>query len=326
MTTDRLDLEVPLVSVLMPVYNGEAFIDRSVDSILKQTFTDFEVVIVDDGSTDSTAQRLRDLAARDTRVRIVTHTENRGLVASLNYGLTMCRGELVARLDADDEALPSRLEHQVAIFRSGPQIVLSASSYERVTDSGEFTRLGVPPQTHAALAIAMLVGNRIQHSTTMFRRDAVVSVGGYDVRWFPVEDYDLWLRLLEVGEYRGLPSVEVRYTLNPDGVSATRHADQEALSIERASVYLQHLLSCDCPTTIASPPSLRAVSRATSVLHSQLRWRDIPADGLYQQARLTMNAILKVDVPILRRLKILISSPRIAVMGRSHARRRIGRR
>ena len=101
-------------------------------------------------------------------------------MASLNHGLSLCRGELIARLDADDWALPTRLARQVAEFDARPELVLCASPYERVDPSGRLIRVGVPPPTHASLAMAMLVGNRVLHSTTMFRRDAVIGVGGYD--------------------------------------------------------------------------------------------------------------------------------------------------
>ena len=114
----------PEVSVLLPVYNGGPFIGRALDSVLAQTFTDFEVIIIDDGSTDETADRLRE-RAHDRRVHITRHDQNHGLVASLNEGLHQCSGSLVARLDADDSCLADRLETQVAAFRNDTDLVLS---------------------------------------------------------------------------------------------------------------------------------------------------------------------------------------------------------
>ena len=119
----------PRVSVLMPVFNGGERIGRAVDSILTQTFTDFELVVVDDGSSDHTAAELSARAV-DARLRVIRHEENVGLVASLNHGLALCRGELIARLDADDWALPSRLARQVAEFDARPELVLCASPYD----------------------------------------------------------------------------------------------------------------------------------------------------------------------------------------------------
>ena len=121
----------PRVSVLLPVFNDGERIGRAVDSILGQTFTDFELVVIDDGSTDQTDAELSARAA-DARLRVIRHEENVGLVASLNHGLSLCRGELIARLDADDWAFPTRLARQVAEFDARPELVLCGSPYERL--------------------------------------------------------------------------------------------------------------------------------------------------------------------------------------------------
>jgi glycosyltransferase involved in cell wall biosynthesis len=148
----------PEVSVLLPVYNGGPFIGHALDSVLAQTFSDFEVIVIDDGSTDETADELRK-RANDPRIRITRHGQNQGLVASLNDGLAMCSGALVARLDADDSCLPDRLGAQVAAFRDDTKLVLCATDYERVTPDGVVSHRGQPPPTHAALAVALLTGN-----------------------------------------------------------------------------------------------------------------------------------------------------------------------
>ena len=239
---------------------------HAVDSILGQTFTDFELVVVDDGSTDGTAEELARGTA-DDRLRVLRHERNLGLVEALNHGLSICAGDLIARLDADDLAFPTRLERQVAEFDAHPGLVLCGSPYERWAADGGLVRTGAPPQSHAGLAVAMLLGNRVLHSTAMYRRDAAISVGGYDTAWFPVEDYDLWLRLLEVGEFHSLETSEVRYTVNPCGISARRQQEQGDRSLLRSQHYLEDLVgeasSCAVPSN--PEPSRRRAGRGRYV-------------------------------------------------------------
>ena len=285
----RTSAGAPVVSVLLPVYDGADSVGRAIDSVLAQSFVDFELVVVDDGSTDGTAAVLAHRAATDRRVRIVTHDVNRGLVASLNDGLAACRGDLVARLDADDWAAPTRLARQVEVFGAHPSTVLCATAYDRVDPNGRLIRTGVPPQTHAALAVAMLTGNRIQHSTVMFRRDAVEQAGGYDDTWFPVEDYDLWLRLLPLGQFRSLATTEVTYVVGDGGISGRLAEQQRVAVIERAQRYLGGLMGTQ--PTAGSSMSVRDVARATDAVRADLRRRGVSRAGLDRQALLVANSV-----------------------------------
>ena len=227
---------VPSVSVLVPVFNGEITIAAAIESALSQSFTDVEVVVVDDGSTDATPAVLAHFDS-DQRVRIHRHDSNCGLVASLATGLALCRGSLVARLDADDVALPGRLERQVSVFNANPEVVLCATAYERVNEEGVLGHRPIPPLTHGALAMAMAAGNQLCHSSVMFRRSVVEELGGYDATWFPVEDYDLWLRLLERGLYVGLAEPGVRFLENPVGISAVGARVQAEMLATRSAHY-----------------------------------------------------------------------------------------
>ena len=184
------------------------------------------------------------LAPADPRLRVVTHDENHGLVASLNEGLALCRGELVARLDADDSSSPTRLARQVAVFRTRPQVVLCASAYDRVDPSGTSD-----PSWRAAanpcrsLRWRCSRATRALHSTVMFRRDAVRDIGGYRDSWFPVEDYDLWLRLLEVGEFEALTTSETTYMAErSDSISSRWSDDQGEQAWRRSQRYFEELV------------------------------------------------------------------------------------
>jgi glycosyltransferase involved in cell wall biosynthesis len=306
----------PVVSVLMPVFNGGQLVGRAVDSILAQTLTDFELIVIDDGSTDETSAELSDRVG-DPRLRVVTHDGNHGLVASLNEGLALCRAELVARLDADDSSSPTRLARQVAVFRTRPQVVLCASAYDRVDPAGRLIRRGVPPRTHAALAVAMLTGNRALHSTAMFRRDAVRDIGGYRDSWFPVEDYDLWLRLLEVGEFEALTTSETTYMAErSDSISSRWSDDQGEQAWRRSQRYFEELVG-ERPSDVGKYRlRVRDVSRASSALRRRLERRGIPTTGLDRQALTVANWMLREQSRLRRAVTILVVAPRLAISGR----------
>ena len=304
----------PLVSVLIPVFNGAEHISRAVESILSQTYQNLEVVVVEDGSSDNTAEQL-DYFAADPRVQIIRHPTNQGLVAALATGLAAARGPLVARLDSDDVAHPDRLRKQVDQFAKNPRLVLSATAYERVRPDGETVRLGMPPLHHGQLAVAMMTRNRLSHPTVMFDRAAVVAVGGYDPDWFPVEDYDLWLRLLDVGEYQGLASVEATYLENPDGISATRAQKQDSMLARRAAIHI------DSQSPGAAQPTgdlghVRRIARSTASLRRQMKRRGLPTTGMRHQALVNVNWVLRDLSPYRRRLLALIGAPMLAIRGR----------
>ena len=278
----------PSVSVLMPVYNGAEHVAKAIDSVLAQTVTDFELVVVDDGSTDDTAAVLASYA-HDPRVRVVRHDTNGGLVASLNDGLQACRAELVARLDADDISMPTRLQRQKEVFDANPAVVLCATAYVRFLPSGQVLREGRPPLTHGGLAMAMFTGNRLCHSSVMFRRSAVVALGGYDPTWFPVEDYDLWIRLMETGRYTGVSSTEVRYLENPEGISASKAAVQLRYHRARTDGYRQSLAAAaavaETEATSRTPRAqVRRVESMRRGLRKHLTDRGIPLVGVDDEA------------------------------------------
>lgn len=186
----------PRVSVLMAVYNGERYLRAAVDSILAQTYTDFEFLIIDDGSTDGGGAILADYTARDPRIRLVTHTANRGLTASLNEGLQLAEGEYVARMDADDISLPERFEQQVAFLDQAPHISVAGGWFQLMDADG---RLVLPiyerPLLPALVAWDLFFYNPIAHPTVMMRRRTVLQFGGYDPTIARSQDHELWCRL-----------------------------------------------------------------------------------------------------------------------------------
>jgi glycosyltransferase involved in cell wall biosynthesis len=211
--------KAPAISVIMPVYNAERYLAEALDSLLAQTFRDFEVILIDDGSTDDTVAILDRYSARDERIRLIRRP-NTGLTKALNECLKLARGEFVARMDADDVCAPARLEKQVAYLRNHPDVVLLGGAYELIDGGGRFLRRVIQPQDDVTLQQICLTGrNPMCHPLAMMRREAILKAGGYDESYLVAQDLDLWLRLGEVGKLANLPDVLLQYRQHEDSVS-----------------------------------------------------------------------------------------------------------
>lgn len=215
----------PLVSVLMTVYNGQRYVEEAVRSVLRQDLTDLELVVVDDGSTDRTPEIVRRIATEDRRLRV--HTQpNRGIPQSANQGLSMCRGQYIARLDSDDVAKPDRLRRQVA-FLQEHDVVATGSWFDLIDPRGRFLTLLKPPEDDAEIQKLILAGHgAICHPTSMARHDALKKIGGYDEHFALAEDLDLWLRLGEIGKLANIPLSLTRYRLHPRSISEEKCQQQ----------------------------------------------------------------------------------------------------
>jgi len=194
-------VSAPRVSVVMPVRNGAAYLDEAVGSVLSQTLDDLELIVVDDGSTDDTPAILERLARSDGRVRVL-RTDALGLTPALNTGWRAASADYVARLDADDVALPTRLAKQAAFLDTHPRVGVVGSAYVPLSHTGE--RLGIVryPGDDATLRVDLRRYNCLPHPTVMVRRAALEEAGGY--RLDQAEDYDLWLRISERWELANL--------------------------------------------------------------------------------------------------------------------------
>jgi glycosyltransferase involved in cell wall biosynthesis len=216
----------PAISVIMPVYNTERFVAQTTETVLAQTFADFEFIIIDDGSTDRSREIIEGFARRDPRVRVVSRA-NKGLVATLNEGLALATAPLVARMDADDLCDPRRFELQVKALNEDPRLVAVGCSAAAIDEEGNHLGDYSTPATHEEIEASHLIGDSaIHHPSVMFRTDVVRSLGGYrDL--VPCEDFDLWLRLGEVGRLANLPERLITKRLFPGSIVATTLAKRE---------------------------------------------------------------------------------------------------
>jgi glycosyltransferase involved in cell wall biosynthesis len=220
----------PAISVAMSVYNGERFLAEAIESVLGQTFSDLEFLIVDDGSTDGSRAIIEAYAAKDPRIRPIVR-ENRGLIASLNQMLDEARAPLVARMDADDVCLPERLEKQVAFLDDHPDYgVLGCWTVDIDEHGGDWTGGDWTPHPLTHEEFVEHIDQRaplLCHPAVVFRRDLVRAVGGYHAAYKHCEDLDLWLRLASITKIGNIPVKLLRYRHYAGQVS-NRHAVEQA--------------------------------------------------------------------------------------------------
>ncbi|BCX12975.1 MAG: fucosyltransferase [Thermosynechococcus sp.] len=215
----------PLVSVLMPVFNAERYVAEAIESILRQSFQDFEFIIIDDGSTDGTLDILKRYAARDSRIRLVSR-ENRGLVATLNEGIGLARGQWIARMDADDVALPQRLALQVKHLEATHADFCGGS----VECFGGWRTVWRYPATHEACEVHLLFAVPVAHPTVIGRREAFAQLR-YQPEFPYAEDYDLWQRAWAAGyRFVNVPEIVLRYRIHAGQVSSRKKKEQKETS------------------------------------------------------------------------------------------------
>ncbi|MDQ1238384.1 MAG: hypothetical protein QG577_569, partial [Thermodesulfobacteriota bacterium] len=211
-------MKVPKVTVLMSVFNGIEYLERAVESILNQSFRDFEFVIINDGSTQPVIPVIERYS--DARV-VLINQENKGLTSSLNRGLSLARGDYIARMDSDDISLPNRLEIQWAAMESDPSLDLVGSFYEVIDRSGKVCEVKTLIQDTAYRLWRLQFHNVYGHGTVMLRKTKVLTAGGYDEKLTFAQDYDLWSRLCVLDNTLIVPKVLYQYRLVDQGTQSS---------------------------------------------------------------------------------------------------------
>jgi glycosyltransferase involved in cell wall biosynthesis len=222
---------MPRISVVLPIYNAERYLSEAIHSVLSQTFDDFEMFLLNDGSSDGSAEIVREAAARDSRV-VVVNGDHSGLVHWLNVGVDMAKGELIARMDADDICSHDRFAYQTRFLDARPECCAVGTRAVRIDPDGLPIDLWWVPEQHEDIDGWNMAGRTgaMIHPSVMIRKTALYQVGGYRSTLESAEDYDLFLRLAEVGQLANLPQSLLRYRVHPKSVTLTRAEVQTRLT------------------------------------------------------------------------------------------------
>jgi glycosyltransferase involved in cell wall biosynthesis len=230
------------VSVLMSVYNAGEYLDQAIQSILNQTFSDFEFIIINDVSTDGSANYLKQLS--DPRVKLIHNEKNIGLTCSLNVGLKHVTSEYVARMDADDVATPRRLEKQVQFLDENPDYVLVGSSYRLINENSEVIETVVKPMDDTELRWIFHTRTALEHGSVTYR----LNMKGkppifYDEKYRTAQDYDFWLQMLANGKGLILPDLFLDYRIHSNNITSTL-SNQQMTNLKNISLnFLNHKYS-----------------------------------------------------------------------------------
>lgn len=240
----------PAISVAMSVYNGDRYLALAIESILAQTFADFEFLILDDGSRDDSRAIIDAYAARDGRIRAI-HRENRGLIASLNQLLAEARAPIIARMDADDIAYPQRFARQYAFLEAHPDYGVVSSWTDDIDGEGKLIEAvaGVRHATdHEGFLEMAHDGITLCHPSTMYRREIVMRMGGYHAAYHHCEDYDLWLRLADATKLCSLPEKLMQYRRTDSQVSNRHIVEQKTNAAIAYAAWLERHAGRPDPT------------------------------------------------------------------------------
>jgi len=221
-------IATPIISVIMPVYNCDAFIAEAIESILNQTFHEFELIIIDDCSNDNTLKIIEDF--RDQRIRLIKKKKNTGYIDSLNTAIKISKGKFLARMDGDDISVSDRLAKQVEFLNSNPDVVLCGSWYQLLHSGQTISN----PVESDDIKIALLDYCALGHPTIMMRKDFIVCHNlFYKPEYRPAEDYELWTRISAIGKMANIPQVLLHYRSHERQVSVSERTNQ-----------LDHSLTC----------------------------------------------------------------------------------
>lgn len=215
----------PRVSVIMAVWNGERHLADAIQSILNQTFRDFEYIIIDDGSSDATRAIIARYALHDERITLLYH-EHQGLTRSLNRGTQEARGAYIARMDADDISLPERLEKEYAYLMQHPDVAVVSCFVHVIDDCGRVAGKHCPPLVTEDIRKRSFFSGQICHPSVMFQADVVRALGGYNEAFRYAQDYELWLRLMKQHAVATIPEFLFLWRRSEQGIGRVKRRDQ----------------------------------------------------------------------------------------------------
>ena len=239
-----MNSSIPLVTVLMPVYNGEKYLAESIESVLNQTYTNYEFLILNDGSTDNSINIINTFY--DDRINLVTNSHNLGLTATLNKGINIAKGRYIARLDQDDISNKTRVELQVEYLINNPDIVLVGTNCEYIDSKNTINGKWTTATTHFDIINSFYKQNPFAHSSVMFNKKKVINVGGYPKNYIYAQDLALWIRICSKYRVANLNENVTQIRIHDQQVTFDNNLQQikiaEELSLMKESLNIPDLL------------------------------------------------------------------------------------
>jgi len=218
----------PEISVIMSVYNGEGYLSESIESILNQSYSDFEFIIINDGSTDGSYELIKNFAKRDKRINIFNQN-NIGLTKSLNKGLRLAEGTYIARQDVGDISLPDRLEAQKGYLDNNPNVILVGTSTDLIDENNQLIHTIHQPTNIRTIKKNLIKYNCFSHGSMMFRKEEILELGGYREEIKYAQDYDLVLRISERYDLCNIDDVLYRYRMDRKAICVEKTVTQKLI-------------------------------------------------------------------------------------------------
>lgn len=219
----------PLISIVMPAYNAQKYISVAIESILNQTFKKFELIVINDCSKDKTLDIIKFFSKKDSRVKLVNNDSRLYIADSLNKGISFAESNIIARMDADDISFPNRLELQFKLINSSKNIAAIGTNIVLIDKVGKEIATRRYPQSSKELRNCLFRYSPFAHPVVMFRKNMFEEVGGYNPKYSPTEDLDLWFRLGSKYDFKSIPEILLKYRLDEKSSSHTALRDVEVL-------------------------------------------------------------------------------------------------
>lgn len=221
----------PTVSVVMPVYNSARYLPLAIESILDQTYSNFEFIIIDDGSTDASWDIISRYSLRDKRIKARRNPSNLGICRTLNQGLSLAKGDYIARMDSDDWSYPDRLSKQLTFMRNHPKVVICGGDIEVCDSNLQVKNHRYYPVPDKKIREKIFRINPFAHPATMYKKQLALEVGGYNEKLSSVEDYDLYFRLGNYGKFANLTDTLLKLRIRHDSISSANTRRQAFLHL-----------------------------------------------------------------------------------------------
>jgi glycosyltransferase involved in cell wall biosynthesis len=237
---------LPLISVILSVYNCEQYVEESINSILNQSFNDFELIIIDDASRDKSSQICQSLASKDPRIIFIQNKRNLGGCETLNVGLKYAHGKYIARQDNDDWSYPFRLQKQFDFMEANPDVGILGGNMELINESGKLIGHRHYHQHNEEIRKHIFRYSPFSHPLTIFRKSALDRYGHYNHEYAPADDYELYLRIGQSFKFANLPMTLMRYRILPNSLTNSRTLKMEKSTIKVRELYFKN--ASYCPT------------------------------------------------------------------------------